>query len=88
MPSRQATIGSSVGLHARPASLFVEEVVKFDLPVTIALGDEEPVEADSMISVMTLGAMHGDVVTLACDEEGSEPALEQLAAFLEVDHDA
>ena len=88
MPVRHATIASSVGLHARPAALFVQEVVNLDLPVTIAIGDDDPVDADSMMSVMALGAMHGDVVTLTCEDEGSEDALDQLVAFLETDHDA
>lgn len=84
---RKATIASSVGLHARPAALFVQEVIKFDVPVTIAVGDDEPVDADSMISVMSLGAMCGDVVTLVA-EDGAEEALDALVAFLEIDHDA
>jgi phosphocarrier protein len=37
---------------------------------------------------MTLGAKHGDVVTLSSDAEGADAALDALAAFLEIDHDA
>ncbi|MFT3888094.1 MAG: HPr family phosphocarrier protein [Arachnia sp.] len=88
MPIRQATIASSVGLHARPASLFVAEAAKQGVPVTIQVGDKPPVDARSMLAVMTLGAKHGDVVTLSSDAEGADAALDALAAFLEIDHDA
>ena len=36
MTTRTAIIASSVGLHARPASLFVQKVTRSGLPVTIA----------------------------------------------------
>ena len=36
MPSVDATIASSAGLHARPASIFIDAVKKQSVPVTIA----------------------------------------------------
>lgn len=87
MPVRQATIASAVGLHARPAALFVAEATKHGIPVSVQLG-EKVVDARSMLAVMTLGAKQGDVVTLSSDAAGSEAALDALAAFLEIDHDA
>lgn len=88
MSSRTATIGSSVGLHARPAALFVAAVNDTGLEVTIALGDGEAVDARSLLGVMTLGAKHGDVVTIAAEGEGAEDALGSLAELLESDLDA
>ena len=41
MPSRTVKVASKVGLHARPASLFVQAVTATGLPVTIAKGDGE-----------------------------------------------
>ena len=76
------TIGSRVGLHARPAALFARAAA--DLPVdgTIALGDGEPVDASSMLSVMTLGAAFGDSVTLRADGDGADAAVGSLAELL------
>lgn len=88
MPSREATIASTVGLHARPASLFVERVAKCNVPVRIEKEGHPAVDARSLISVMTLGAKRGDVVTLTADGEGAEAALDELVAFLQIDHDA
>lgn len=88
MSIRTATIASRVGLHARPASLFVAEATKFGIPVTIQVGEKPAVDARSMLAVMTLGAKHGDVVTLSSDAEGADAALDALVAFLEIDHDA
>jgi phosphocarrier protein HPr len=88
MAERQATIGSRVGLHARPASLFIEAVGKQPVAVTISKDGSAPLNAASILSIMSLGASHGDVVTLAAEGEGAEKALEELAALLESDLDA
>lgn len=88
MATRQVTIGSTVGLHARPASLFVKEVGRFDMPITIAKGDKGPVDAKSMLGVMSLAAKCGDTVTLTADGDDAEEALEHLATFLAENHDA
>lgn len=87
MISRTATIGSAVGLHARPASLFTQAAAKYDYDITISLDDEEA-DAASILEVMTLGAKHGDVVTLSCADESATTALDELAAMLERDLDA
>jgi len=88
MPERQATIASRVGLHARPASIFISEVAKQSVPVTISKDGSKPLAAGSILSIMSLGAAHGDVVTLAAEGEGAEEALEALAKVLETDLDA
>ena len=88
MPSRTATVASSVGLHARPANLFVQEASKYGLPIRIAKEASPAVDAKSLLGVMTLGAKHGDVVTLTAEGDGADEALDALAAFIEIDHDA
>lgn len=87
MISRTATIGSSVGLHARPASLFTAAAGEYDYDIVISLDDEEA-DAASILEVMTLGAKHGDVVTLSCEDDAAADALDALAAMLERDLDA
>ena len=54
MPSRTVTVASRVGLHARPASLFVQAVTATGLPVTIAKSGGDPVDARSILMVMGL----------------------------------
>ena len=54
-----ATIASKVGLHARPAATFVKAVAEKGVPVTIAKEGGAPVDASSILGVMTLGAGSG-----------------------------
>jgi phosphotransferase system HPr (HPr) family protein len=84
MATRDVTIASAVGLHARPAALFVQAVEASGVPVTLTKGDKT-IDADSILAVMTLGAGHGDTVTLTADDEG---VLDSLAALLATDLDA
>ena len=39
MPSKTVTVGSAVGLHARPAAVISEAVVNAGVPVTLALDE-------------------------------------------------
>jgi phosphocarrier protein HPr len=87
MTTRSAVIGSRIGLHARPAALFVQAASAADVPVFIAKGDGEPVSARSILSVLALDARGGDEVLLTADGEGSDLVLDQLVALLAVDHD-
>ncbi|MFT3834306.1 MAG: HPr family phosphocarrier protein [Micropruina sp.] len=88
MATREVAIGSSVGLHARPASIFVQAATATGLPVTIAKAGGNPVDARSILGVMALGAKNGEVVTLSAEGDGADAALDSLAALLERDLDA
>lgn len=88
MPTREVAIASSVGLHARPANLFVQEVTKLGLPVTVQKDGGPAVDARSLLGVMTLGAKFGEVVTLSAEGDGADAVLDQLVEFLKIDHDA
>lgn len=88
MATRTVEIGSSVGLHARPAALFVKAVNDAGVPVTICKPGGKPGPANSMLAIMALGAKHGDTVELACEAEGADDVLDGLVALLERDLDA
>ncbi|MFT3871339.1 MAG: HPr family phosphocarrier protein [Nocardioides sp.] len=80
MPSKSVVVGSSVGLHARPAAVIAEAAGELDAEVTI-----NGVDASSALLLMTLGASCGDSVEVASEDEA---ALEQIAALVEKDLDA
>ncbi|ALE75344.1 phosphotransferase [Pseudonocardia sp. EC080610-09] len=80
---RTAVVASEVGLHARPAAVFARAAKDTGLPVTIALDGGEPVDATSVLSVLTLGAGHGQRVTLRAEGDGAAAALDHLAGLLE-----
>jgi phosphocarrier protein len=88
MPSRTVTIASSVGLHARPAALFVEAATNSGLDVEIARPGQDPVDATSILGVMALGAKHGEEVVLTADGDGADATLDQLVDLLSQDLDA
>ena len=91
MSERHATIGSRVGLHARPAAIFAEAAGKVGIDVTIAMAGEpadDAMDASSILSLMSLGAAHGAVVVLRAEGEGADEVLDSLAKILETDLDA
>ena len=88
MAERTVTIASSVGLHARPAALFVQAATATGLPVTIGRPGESPVDARSILGVMALGAKNNEEVVLAAEGDGAEEALDGLVELLSRDLDA
>lgn len=85
MPSKTVTVGSAVGLHARPAAIIAEAAGDLDAEVTIGKPGEDPVDASSALLIMTLGAAKGDTVEVSSEDES---ALETIAAMVEKDLDA
>ena len=88
MAQRTVTIASAVGLHARPAALFVRAASETGLDIGIGRLGEEAVDATSILAVMALGATHGEEVVLTAEGDGADPALDGLVALLSRDLDA
>jgi phosphocarrier protein len=78
MPEVRVTIASPVGLHARPAALFVKTAAKHPGTVSIGRPGAEPVDARSMLKVLGLGICHGEEVVLT----GEQEALDELSILL------
>ena len=85
MPTKTVTVGSAVGLHARPAQIIAEAAEGLDAEVLIGVPGDEPVDASSSLMIMTLGAGHGDPVEVSSDDEA---ALATIVALVEKDLDA
>ena len=88
MASKTVTVGSSVGLHARPAAIIAEAADGYDDEITLTLvggDDEDGVDAASSLMIMTLGAEKGASVTVASEDEA---AVAEIAALVEKDLDA
>ena len=71
------TIRNKVGLHARPAALLVQTAGRFKSEVS-AVKDGREVNAKSILSVLTLGAEQGAVVTIRAEGEDEVEAVEAL----------
>ncbi len=85
MPSKTVHVGSSVGLHARPAAIIAEAADGFDAEVTLCVSGGDPVDASSSLMIMTLGAAQGDEVEVASDDQA---AVDAIAALVAQDLDA
>ncbi len=85
MASKTVTVGSSVGLHARPAAVIAEKADEFDDEILLSVAGEDPVDAASALLIMTLGAEKGVEVTVESD---NAEAVELIAALIEQDLDA
>ena len=87
MAERTVTVASAHGLHARPASLFVQAVASSGLAVELTKG-EKTLNAASILGVISLGIEHGDTVTLRTEGENAEDVLDTLSEILTTDQDA
>ncbi|MRR32080.1 HPr family phosphocarrier protein [bacterium] len=76
------TIHHPVGLHARPASVFVQTAKKFTSKISICMDDKE-VNAKSILNVLALGANQGSVIRLVVEGEDAEAALKTLTELVE-----
>ena len=76
------TIKDEMGIHARPAGLFVKEAAAFPCAVTITKDGKE-VDAKRIFGVMGLGVKCGQEIKLKTDGEKEEEAMETLSKFLE-----
>lgn len=94
MPQRRAVVGSEVGLHARPAALFARAAAAQPMQISISVPAREghqgrgPVNAASILGLMTLGAKHGDEVLITADGDGADAALDALVDLVAGELDA
>ncbi len=79
--SRVLEITNRRGLHARASAKFVN--LASELPAAIEVEkDGNRVCGTSIMGLMMLGAAMGDTITIHCDGEGADDALERLSALV------
>ncbi len=86
MYQRTTTIQNPTGLHARPASEFVEAAGKFQADVFIRHAEdtaEDDMNAKSIIGVLALCAAKGDAVVLSAKGEDEKEAVDALVEMIE-----
>jgi len=79
---RTVTIRNKLGLHVRPASLFVERASKFKSDIYI-IKDGEKVNGKSIMGVLSLAAEQGSDLTIRAEGEDCEEAVEALSELVE-----
>jgi phosphocarrier protein HPr len=81
MPEIELEIKNKVGLHARPAALFVQTASRFKSTITVRNGSASA-NAKSILNVLTLGAGNGSIITINAEGEDAEQALEALEQLI------
>lgn len=85
---RIVTVVPEAGLHARPASKFVETVNQYSAEIQIGTADGDTLApAGSMLTVTGLGVKSGEQVRLVADGEDAEAALDALDELLSTPED-
>jgi phosphocarrier protein HPr len=82
MVEKKVIVTHKVGLHARPASVFVQAAAKFASNITVQCEDRTA-NAKSILTVLTLGAHKGTEITIAADGDDAEEAVNALVELVE-----
>ncbi len=74
-------ITNRVGLHARPATLFVQNAARFRSHVRVSCGAKHA-NAKSIVSVLTLGAHSGATLVIRAEGEDAPEAVQTLVELV------
>ena len=82
MYTREITVKNEVGLHARPATYFIQKANEFKSAIWVEK-EERRVNAKSLLGVLSLGIMKDTTVTLIADGSDEKEAVDALAELIE-----
>lgn len=82
MVSNQVTVQNAVGLHARPATFFIQRANEFKSSIWVEK-DDRRVNAKSLLGVLSLGIVKGVTITLIADGSDEEEAVNALVSLIE-----
>ena len=82
MISREVTIKNSVGLHARPATFFIQKANSFKSSIWVEREDRR-INGKSLLGVLSLGIVKGMSITIIADGADEEAAVNELASLVE-----
>ena len=78
---KDVTVKNQVGLHARPATFFIQKANEFKSSVWVEK-EERRVNAKSLLGVLSLGIVKGTSITLIADGSDEKEAVEALAELV------
>ncbi len=82
MITREVTVTNSVGLHARPATFFIQKANSYKSSIWVEK-DERRVNAKSLLGVLSMGIVSGTTVNLLADGSDENEALDGLIDLIE-----
>ena len=75
-------ITNKVGLHARPATLFVQSAARFQSHIQVYCGEKQA-NAKSIVSVLTLGASPSTTLVIRAEGDDASEAVQALVELVE-----
>lgn len=77
-------VKNKTGLHARPASQFIQKAGKFDSNINIVY-EEREINAKSIMGLLSLGISQNKEILIKAEGEDAEKAVDSLSKFIEVE---
>ena len=84
MFSKEVTVNNQVGLHARPATFFIQKATEYKSTIWIAK-EQKKVNAKSLLGVLSLGIIKGTTITLSAEGPDEEDAVNGLFDLISSD---
>ena len=84
MVTKEVVINNQVGLHARPATFFIQKANEFKSSIWVEKEDRR-VNAKSLLGVLSLGIVKGTAITRIADGTDEEEAISTLAELIDSD---
>jgi len=81
MLSREIIVVNDVGLHARPATFFIQKANAYKASIWIEK-DDRRVNAKSLLGVLSMGIVKGTAITIIADGEDEAEAIEGLDSLI------
>lgn len=82
MTSKVVDVRNSVGLHARPATFFIQKANTFSSSIWVENGDRRA-NAKSLLGVLSLGIAKGTNIMIIADGPDESAAVDALAALID-----
>ena len=78
---KETTVNNQVGLHARPATFFIQKANEFKSSIWVEK-DDRRVNAKSLLGVLSLGIVKGTAINLIADGPDEEAAINALVELI------
>ena len=82
MVSKNVVVNNQVGMHARPATFFIQKANEFKSSIWVEK-EERRVNAKSLLGVLSLGIVKGTAITLIAEGVDEAAAVDTLAELVE-----
>ena len=79
---KQATVNNQVGLHARPATFFIQKANEYKSTIMVEK-EERKVNAKSLLGVLSLGITRGTTIVVSAEGADEEEAVNGLCDLIE-----